>query len=145
MHSLNTLYGSKPKFLTNDFGHLNSTLGIVETVPDTFYVVANNFSLHLATLGVQKGTNSIYKVSLGKGYSEGAQTTLLAKVPEAKFLNGLTKFNAHLLLAADSALGVVWAIDTRSGKYRIVAKDPLMEPVPSNGYAEGISEKRSRV
>ena len=142
LHSLNPFDGSAPAFLANDFDYLNSTLGIVETVPDTFYVIASNFSLSESSLGTQEGTNAIYRVELTKDCDEGSApptVSLLAKLPDAKFLNGLTKFNDSLLLATDSELGLVWSISTESGATKTAAKDPLMNSKPTNGYGEGIN------
>ncbi|KAK3711899.1 hypothetical protein LTR37_009417 [Vermiconidia calcicola] len=133
---------SSPVLVTNAFGGLNSTLGIVETVPDTFYVLASNFSLDLTTLGTQEGTNAVYKVDFTGTDSDGEpHVSLLTKMPQAKFLNGLTKFNDGLLLAADSDLGVLWAISTETGASAILAKDPLMAPRPQEGggFREGVN------
>lgn len=65
--------------------------------------------------------------------------SLLARMPDAVFLNGLTTFNDTLLLAADSGLGCVWGIDTETGQSKAVAKDPLMDPLPNDGFMEGIN------
>lgn len=142
LHSLNPLEPLEPALVTHDFDGLNSTLGIVETAPDTFWVIASNFSLDPATLGTQPGTNAILKVAIandGDRGKESASVSLLTYISEAEFLNGLTKLNNTSLLAADSALGAVWRIDVTTGDATIVAKDPLMSPNPIKGYGEGIN------
>lgn len=148
LHTINPLTESGPTLVTNAFDGLNSTLGIVETVPDTFYVIASNFSLGLTTLGTQEGTNTIYKVDLAscKDGRTSPKVKLLARMPRAKFLNGLTKFNDSLLLAADSDLGLIWSISTKSGKVAIAARDRLMapSPPPNSDFREGINGVRAR-
>ena len=142
LHSLNPFDDSAPVLISNDFDNLNSTLGIVETVADTFYVLASNFSLDPTTLGTQPGTNNVYKVVFMEECNEGQREVSVShfvNLSDAKFVNGLTKFNDNLLLAADSGLGAVWGIDTMSGVAMIVANDSLMHPVPVNGYGEGIN------
>ena len=140
LHSLNPFDGSDP-VLVAEFPSVNSTLGIVETEKDRFYVLGNNFSLAATTLGPKAHTNRVFHVDFRNCGPEGRPTvTELVHLRRAHFLNGLTKFNNTLLLAADSGLGAVWAIDTRSGAAWIVAEDPLMAPIPlPNGYSEGIN------
>ncbi|KAK3702096.1 hypothetical protein LTR37_015071 [Vermiconidia calcicola] len=147
LHTLDPFADSSPVLVTNAFDGLNSTLGIVETVPDTFYVLASNFSLDLATLGTQERSNAVYKVNSLETNSDGEpHVSLLTEMPQAKFLNGLTKFNDSLLLAADSDLGVLWAISTETGASAIVAKDPLMAPRPQEGggFREGVNGVHAR-
>jgi hypothetical protein len=142
LHSLNPLSAAKPALVTGNFDGLNSTLGIVETYPDVFWVIASNFSLEPTTLGTQPGTNAIFKVVFDEQKARAkpyASASLLTYLPNAKFLNGLTKFNDTLLLAADSALGAIWGINTETGDYTIVAQDQLMDPKPVGGYGEGIN------
>lgn len=133
---------SAPTILTNDFNRLNSTLGIVETYPDVYWVIASNFSLDPATMGAQPHTNAIFKATFDdcNGRKDvRVSTSLLTNIPEAKVLNGLTKFNNTFLLASDSGKGLVWGINTETGHYQIMAQDPLMKPKPFDGFAEGIN------
>jgi sugar lactone lactonase YvrE len=93
-------------------------------------------------LGTQPGTNAIFKVVFHEQHDRAkplASASLLTYLPDAQFLNGLTKFNDTILLAADSALGAVWRINTATGDHTIVAKDTLMAPKPVDGYGEGIN------
>ena len=142
LHLLNRLNPTKPVLVTDDCDGLNSTLGIVETYPDVFWVIASNFSLDPATLGTQPGTNAIFKVMFHEQKArakECASASLLTYLPNAKFLNGLTKFNDTLSLAADSALGLVWGLNTKTENYSTVAQDSLMDPKPVDNYGEGIN------
>lgn len=123
------------------FPGVKSTLGIVETTADIFYIIGNNFSLSPDTLGVMSGTNAIFKVNLTD--TQEPSLTLLTTMPEAKFLNGLTTHpsNPVMLLAADSALGAIWSIDTLTGAYDIISQDEQMFPSPSppSTFKEGIN------
>ena len=140
LHSLNPFDGTAPVLISKDFDGLNSTLGIVETVPDTFYILASNFSLDPATLGTQPRTNNVYKAVFRCGDSKSEVSVLhFMHLPHSKFVNGLTKFNDTLLLVADSGLGAVWSVNVETETAEIVAKDPLMFGIPANGYVEGIN------
>lgn len=118
-----------PQLVTNDFGGRIATLGIVETTPETFYLVANNFV----------GGNAIYRVAFSKGQVE-PDVDLVTTLDSAVLLNGLTKLNDTLLLAADSFLGAVWVIDTETGAHHSFS-DPLFAPAP-NGTSVGVNGAR---
>lgn len=133
LHSLNPFDGSAPVLVSNDFGARNATLGIVETVPDTFYVVASNFSTAPTSPGVQQGTNAIYKVVFQSRGSNAAEVSLLTRLPRAKTLNGLTKFNDTLLLLADYEGGRVFGVHTQTGKVSRVSHAFDLEPTASSG------------
>lgn len=69
----------------------------------------------------------------------------LANVSNTTSFNGIAslKQNPHLVLAADSALGAVWRINTLTGEYGILFTDPLFEPVSSElGLNLGINGLR---
>ena len=103
---LNLLYPDSktaPAQLLHNFPH-NATLGIIETGDDVFHFIANNFSL-APPVGAIPGTNTIWSYSFTQGLK------FVLSIPEAEALNGLTKFNDTLLLAADSSRGAVWSID----------------------------------
>ena len=101
--------------------------GITETTPDTFYVIVANSTLK--ALNPTPGSNRIFKVAFSTPKSP-AEISLVATVPKAVFLNGLTTLSPTTLLASDSTLGVVWAIDVIRGTSRIVIQDALMAPTP---------------
>ncbi|KAK4495470.1 hypothetical protein PRZ48_013801 [Zasmidium cellare] len=125
-------------FTSADLDYLNSTLGIVETKQDTFYVIAANYSLGAGTVGTQSGTNALFRVR----FNEAPVVQLVKHFgSEVLSLNGLTKFNDSLLLAADSVLGAIWAIEVPSGAYyRLVEDESLGPPDPqSTGFKEGIN------
>ncbi|QIW98631.1 hypothetical protein AMS68_004149 [Peltaster fructicola] len=134
LNVLNPLASSPtPKQITGF--EYTDTLGIVETDPDVFHVIAANFSLE--TVSIQPGTNTIWRVDFSKDNHPTPEK--VATLKDAVFLNGLTAFNNSILLAADSALGVVWATDLKTGDSWIAADDPLMKPVQGQSYVEGIN------
>ncbi|KAF2163090.1 hypothetical protein M409DRAFT_26536 [Zasmidium cellare ATCC 36951] len=147
LSTLSPFGNSPPKQIVTsaDLGYLNSTLGITETEEDIFYLVAANYSLAERTVGTQSGTNALFRAQFG-GYGDNRPEVRLVKQfgNEVRSLNGLTKFNDTLLLAADSVLGAIWAIDVPSGEYyKLVEDDLLAAPDPeSPGFKEGINGVR---
>lgn len=104
--------------------------GITETNPDTYYLIGANATY--ANLSPTPGSNRIYRVHFPPDEpSSPPDISVAAVVPDAVFLNGLITLNPTTLLASDSTLGVVWAIDVTTGASRIVLRDPLMAPAPA--------------
>lgn len=104
--------------------------GITETDPDTYYLVGANATYE--NLSPTPGSNRIYRVHFRPGEpSSPPDISVAATVTDAVFLNGLITLNPTTLLASDSTLGVVWAIDVTTGASRIVLRDPLMAPAPA--------------
>ncbi|KAL2047341.1 hypothetical protein N7G274_001362 [Stereocaulon virgatum] len=108
------------------FDSASGLLGITETSPDTFHLIAANFT----STAVTPGSNHIFTVALETG-SDTSHISLAATLPEALLLNGLTTLNPTTILAADSPKGVVWAINVVTGDSRIVLNDTLMAPTPA--------------
>ena len=102
--------------------------GITETDPETYYVVGANATYE--TLSPTPGSNRLYRVQF-RGNSTTPEISVAAQVKDAVFLNGLIKLNPTTVLASDSTLGAVWAIDITTGASRIVIRDPLMAPTPA--------------
>lgn len=68
----------------------------------------------------------------------GVQATKITDIPEGIFLNGMTLGNgSNNVLVADSGAGVVYRIDTSTGKYNVAIDDPLMKP--ANGGELGVN------
>lgn len=95
-------------------------LGIVEIHEGVFIVSTGNFSL---TDGPVAGTAHVYEVDL-----RGSQpvTSLVASLPEAGLLNGVTKWDDQTVLITDSFQGVVYKLDAVSGQYSIAISDDTM-------------------
>ena len=108
--------------------HFSSSLwltGITETDPNTYYLIGANATYK--TLSPTPGSNRIYRVHFPQPPNP-PEISVTAVVENAVFLNGLITLNPTTLLASDSTLGAVWAIDTTSGASRIVIQDSLMTP-----------------
>ncbi|PVH88508.1 hypothetical protein DL98DRAFT_200027 [Cadophora sp. DSE1049] len=140
--------GAVPVPILPSFPGVNSTLGITETLQDVFYVLGSNFSLGdngKSPVGAKPGSSAVFKVDFNTntntpGSIPSPKVELVTCMPKASFLNGLTKFDDTLLLATDSALGLIWGINTETSSYYVFAQDPLMAPVPTPaGFAEGIN------
>nr|POE88414.1 hypothetical protein CFP56_11642 [Quercus suber] len=128
--SLDPAGNAHPVTIVDTFPGVNSTVGIVEARADVFFVIGSNYTIG-ATTRPEQGTNTVFEVDFNARDESGRPVVrVLARVRDAVELNGLTKYNDTLLLAADSGLGAVWGIDTHTGSYHIVAKDVLMQPEP---------------
>lgn len=110
--------------------HFNSSHGlggIAETDPETYYVIGGNAIPKDPS--APTGLNRVYRVHFRRT-SDTPDISDAAVVKDAALLNGLVKLNPQTLLASDSKLGAVWAIDITTGSSRIVIRDPLMAPTP---------------
>jgi len=109
----------------------SGVLGIAEHAPDKFAVTTAH--LNFTTLTADNVT--IWSIDLngrGKGTSSAVTPRKIADLPEAGVANGLTKFNSDILLAADSSLGIIWSINTRTGiVYKAGEDDALKAPNPN--------------
>lgn len=101
--------------------------GIAEIAPDVFAVVAGQFSFGG---GNKAGSWGIYKVDFTSGT---AQTSVLKKVPESGFWNGLTAFNNDTILIGDASKGAVWSMNVNTGTYSQVIQDASMAPAANAG------------
>lgn len=112
------------KFPTNLFG-------IVEVGKDIFYVSSGSIG--------QPGTFAIYKVDMST--SRSASVSKLVDIPEAIFLNGSTllKPNGNIILAADSILGAVFAIDTKAATSKQWLQDKALMKVSDNPNYPGVN------
>lgn len=101
------------------FLDVTDLLGIVETTPDVFILVAGNLSLSLP-LATTPGSYSAWKIDFN---SDGStpQISKVTDMPEATFLNGVEILPSSLqhVLISDSDLGLVWKLDTVSREYEI--------------------------
>ena len=128
LYLINPLASNPKPELIHHFASSQELLGITETTPDTYYVIGANATYK--DNPPAPGSNRIYRVHFPHP-SSAPEISNVAVVRNALWLNGLTSLTPTTLLAADSTLGVVWAIDTTTGASRIVIKDPLMAPAPA--------------
>ncbi|KAH7400520.1 hypothetical protein DE146DRAFT_612319 [Phaeosphaeria sp. MPI-PUGE-AT-0046c] len=109
--------------------NVTKLLGVAETVPDTFVIVAGNATG--ASLGYA-GTFSAWEVRFPSLKSSKPAVRKIANMPEAMLLNGITPVpgKPEIVLIADSQNGLLFRLDTRSGKYEVIADRPEFEPHP---------------
>ena len=125
--------GKDPIKLVHTFANETSCTGITKMGMDKFYVIAGNFSLSNFT-GVP-GSWSVYKVKMRPHLNRPAQVSLVAKFPDSIVLNGITVLSLarKWLLVSDSAAGVVYRLEARTGKIVKVLEDPFMKPDSPSG------------
>jgi len=125
--------------LTNALGNgqPGSLTGIAETCDDVYTVAAGNFafgpSVPNGVAGIP-GSNSVWNVDLS---GKEPKNNLVTAIPEADTLNGVTAIpggNKDLVLIADSGLGAVWAVNTKTGKYEIVIQNDLFLPGNTSNF-----------
>ncbi|KND91970.1 hypothetical protein TOPH_03283 [Tolypocladium ophioglossoides CBS 100239] len=114
--------------LIHHFTGYTSLLGISESSPDVFSVAVGNLSL---TTGGRPQSFAIWTADF-KGKTE-PKVSKVTDIPEALLLNGVTALDrkAGTILVSDSALGVVFRVDTRSGTYTTALEDDTFKP-PAN-------------
>ncbi|KAI1155365.1 hypothetical protein F4825DRAFT_408326 [Nemania diffusa] len=142
IYSVQRPLSDSPKVSIINIDNANGLLGIVETSPDVFAVAGGTFS----SLAVPvPGTMGIWEVNF-----RGAKPTtrVIAKIPEAGFLNGVTNVPGSLssaILVADNGISQVWRVDLKTGKYEAAAADvPQMKPLPNATLAIGVNGLKTR-
>jgi hypothetical protein len=93
--------------------NVTDILGITETIPDTFNIITGNATTD--ALGYA-GTFSVW-----------------ANIPEAMFLNGIVPMpgRPEIVFIADSQFGLLFRLDTHTGKHEIIAQGPEFDPYPA--------------
>ncbi|KAG5973244.1 hypothetical protein E4U56_005238 [Claviceps arundinis] len=114
---------------------VDSFFGIAELQPDIFAVLGGN---HTPTAG-KKGEWGVWlanftNTNTGNDKIDSAtiEPHLVVKLPEAVLLNGASAVpgKPHLVMAADSARGLVYRINVNTGKVDITQDLEKMKPVP---------------
>ncbi|KUJ12493.1 uncharacterized protein LY89DRAFT_542018, partial [Mollisia scopiformis] len=130
--------------LIHSFSSDHAVLGLTETTPDMFHLIASNFTLTPPTIA--NGTDSIWTVDLTSydhKTNTGAKIHQVVLIPESDLLNGLSTLSPEkgLIVAADSFKGVIWLINVNTGAYSILFQDPALAPTspePSGLSVNGI-------
>jgi hypothetical protein len=132
---------TKTAELVYSFPNATGALGIAEVKPDVFAVV-------LATLDdvPLNGTSSVWSVDVSGKFPK---TKLIAAMPDAGFLNGVTVpprsgQYASALLLADSSYGLIWRLDLETGEYSVWLDDPAFKISPTGIRPIGINGVHSR-
>ncbi|KAH8704458.1 hypothetical protein GQ44DRAFT_716699 [Phaeosphaeriaceae sp. PMI808] len=104
-------------------------LGITETFPDTFNIVAGNATANATGYA---GTYSVWEAKFNSPKSSKSVVRKVANVPEAMFLNGIIPLPSRpeVVLIPDSQFGLLFRLDTRTGKSEIIADRPEFKPYP---------------
>lgn len=123
--------------LVYSFPDANSVTGITPTGNDDEFAVAVG-NVDAATFTPEAGSWSTWKITL-----DGAKATasLITKLPEAKFLNGMGSFDAGEskgLLITDSVVGGIWAVDLATGANSLALQDDTMLAPAGAAFAVGI-------
>ena len=111
------------------FPNGSSMVGIAEYAPDVFAVVVGNYSI--STFKGVPGSFAIWSIDIRSPVMPVVKK--ITAIPETHALNGMTavKGSPGLVLIADSALGVVFSLNTTTGIYKTAIKDPLLAPTAS--------------
>jgi sugar lactone lactonase YvrE len=81
----------------------------------------------------ETGIPSIFKVS------RRGKVKVLATLPDAMFLNGLTKLTGDRYLIADSYRGAIWELDARRGEVKIWLEHPFLARSMSENATPGVN------
>jgi hypothetical protein len=120
-------------------GGSRSLMGITEVKSDVWVVGVGIFDQQNG--GAQDGSWKIWLVDLSKGDDEPAK--LVAKIPEAGMINGLTTWDENSILAVDSKYGAIYHVNVVTGAYTAALRDPdTMAPPAGASIDIGINGVR---
>jgi hypothetical protein len=129
--------------LLNSFPGFMGLAGITEIKPNVYAVIAGNWSdIIFATT---PGSYSVWEVDLtcykNKGNDNGVEVRKIADMPQAGFLNGMIPLGTEkeVVLISDAYLGVIWKLDTKTGKYEVILDEPEMKDAPNPVTVLGVN------
>jgi hypothetical protein len=124
-----------------------SALGIAELQPDIFVVAVGNITL--PAIESEPGSYSAWKIDMRyqprhrrkQQRTQSPRVSKIADIPQAHFLNGLCSLpgQPNTFLLADSAQGLIYALDTKTGASRTWLDDPAFKPNSSIPVKSGIN------
>jgi hypothetical protein len=122
--------------LIHTFPNVTGLSGITQIRNDVFAV--NGLVLDLPTVTPTPGTSTIFKVDLS---GPKPDITLIKRVPESIFFNGLTTLDARAgtILIADASAGLVYKFNVNTGKYLVEFDDPLLKPAVNAPFQIGVN------
>ncbi|KAL6821381.1 hypothetical protein V8C40DRAFT_250210 [Trichoderma camerunense] len=134
LYEIDPFNPKSPKLIHHFSGNL-ALLGITEVSPDVFTLNAGNFS---AETGLSPGSWSVWQVAF---HNEQTKISKVTDIPEAQFLNGMTTLEStpNTILTADSAGGVVYSVDTHTGKYKVALENDVFKPAPGAPLPIGVN------
>lgn len=109
----------------HQFAGISAILGITETLPDTYVIVGGNATANATGI---PGTYGAWEIT----FCSEVKVRKIADIPEVQLANGVVALPdmRHVVLFADSQFGLLFRLDTRTGKYEIVADEPEFKPHP---------------
>ena len=115
------------------FDGSTTVTGITEVSPDSFEVAVTSVS---GPGQPAPGSSSLWRVTFPRRNSDKAKVSLTAKLPDVLAPNGLVTLNKHKVLLADSAKGLIFAIDTDTSIHRMLLSRILSwHPTKTWGWA----------
>ncbi|KAK4462856.1 hypothetical protein QBC42DRAFT_337973 [Cladorrhinum samala] len=105
-----------------------SLLGITETAPDVFVLIAGTGSI---------GPFTLWKVDFKT--KSGPRVQEITQLPGAKLPNGVANLPgcSERVLVADSFGGLVWSVDIATKQVQVAVQVPEMAPPPPSNNATG--------
>jgi sugar lactone lactonase YvrE len=113
--------------LIHHFDGVQRATGITEVERDVFMVVAGS---------------SIWRIDLRKQDEDCVSEAI--NVTASRLLNGMATLDASTgtVLVADSQLGLIWRVNTKTTEYEVVLEDDTMAPSDELGFSLGINGVR---
>ena len=124
--------GSIPSLLTK-LQDANVVTGIAQIAPDIY--AFSGGTINRTAFTFEHGKIGIIDLS---NYSASAPVPVrvAAQLPDSKLLNGMAALPLYprIILSADSLAGVIWRVDTTSGKVDVVLKHDLLLPLQGTPF-----------
>ncbi|KAI3321292.1 hypothetical protein HD806DRAFT_503668 [Xylariaceae sp. AK1471] len=122
--------------LVHTFDNATGLTGITEgNVPDTFIIASGRYS----DIGKQiAGTQAVWEIAFRT--RDAPSVRKIVAIPDAGFLNSVASLPApaqHAVLATDSAQGLIYRIDTRTGVYTVALNVSETQFLPMRGSSSG--------
>lgn len=133
---------SHPILLQN-FTEDAAAYGITQYAPDLFAFYTGTFNRSgtdlYATGHVWTIDLTSFALSTDNEVTSPAEITLLTNLTNVGFLNGAATLDENTILCADSAKGVVYAIDTHTGDSTTVLEDDALAPNATGPVRLGVN------
>jgi hypothetical protein len=109
--------------------NVTDLLGITETTPDTYIIIAGNASANSTGYA---GTFSVWQASFVSSNASVPTVRKLANIPQAKLLNGAIALpsDPSIVIIADSQYGLLFRLDTKNGTSEIIGDRPELKAYP---------------
>ncbi|MCJ1332748.1 hypothetical protein MMC10_009442 [Thelotrema lepadinum] len=119
--------------LVHRFSDKLALTGIAETTPDTFALIAGNFSL---TAGNTPGASSIYTVTFPTAQCNSSTVSVakIADIPTGVFLNGMSSLSPSAVLVGDLGAGTIYRVAIPDGTTTLFSNDSLLAPAANPAF-----------